>query len=74
MERSYLLPQAGITHPLINDLVKGLQHTFSDGKVAGIYLGGSIATGDFNERASDLDFLIVLDSPATDAEVSQLRG
>ncbi|MBN1640275.1 MAG: DUF4111 domain-containing protein [Anaerolineae bacterium] len=48
------------------------------GKLPGLlyafYLEGSIALGGFNERFSDIDFLAILDRPATPGEVDLLRS
>lgn len=42
------------------------------GLVSGLHLVGSIALGDFHPGRSDLDFVAVLDHPATDDEIEAL--
>lgn len=43
---------------LMNDLAAGLRSILGNGLV-GLYVGGSLALGDFCEATSDLDFLVV---------------
>lgn len=45
---------------LMRDLANGLQSILG-GRLVGLYLGGSLALGDFCEASSDLDFLAVTD-------------
>ncbi|HRI83507.1 MAG TPA: DUF4111 domain-containing protein, partial [Opitutaceae bacterium] len=42
--------------------------------LVGVYLHGSLAVGDFDERDSDLDFLVVVGEPLAEAEVAGLQA
>jgi predicted nucleotidyltransferase len=42
-------------------------------EVVGIYLHGSLAIGDFDEAASDVDFIVVIDNELTEAQVAEVR-
>lgn len=44
------------------------------GRVIGVYLGGSASQGEFNEQASDLDFLVVTDGALTPADHGALTA
>jgi hypothetical protein len=50
----------------------GLLQRYVPGLVSGLHLVGSIALGDFHPGRSDLDFVAVLDHPATDDEIEAL--
>lgn len=43
------------------------------GRLAGVYLVGGLALGDFSDRLSNLDLVVVGEPPLTDAEVAELR-
>lgn len=47
---------------LMQDLARGLR-TILGVRLIGVYLGGSVAAGDFAEATSDVDFLVVTDGP-----------
>jgi len=47
---------------LMHDLANNLRSILGN-KLVGLYLGGSVALGDFCEASSDLDFLAVTDGP-----------
>lgn len=55
---------------MIEDLGQLQRHV--PGLVSGLHLVGSIALGDFHPGRSDLDFVAVLDHPATDDEIEAL--
>jgi predicted nucleotidyltransferase len=42
--------------------------------MVGIYLHGSLATGDFNPQSSDIDFVVVLAEPVCDDLLSALAA
>ena len=61
---------------LINPLLSAYQialQTQLPTLIQGLYIGGSIALGEFNPRLSDIDFLTILRRPATTAELQQLK-
>ena len=45
----------------------------SPGLIRAFYIVGSIALNGFNERFSDIDFVAILDRPASPADVDSLR-
>lgn len=49
-------------HTTMQALAEGLHKILGD-RLIGVYLGGSVAMGDFSERSSDLDFLAVTRGP-----------
>jgi len=67
------LPQPKITHPLVTDLFDGIRQILDDDLV-GLYLGGSLAIGDFDEARSDLDFLAVVDDALSEETLQELRA
>jgi hypothetical protein len=64
-------------YPQVNDLLQllldGLQ-TRLPGRLFGLYLYGSLASGDFNPDTSDIDFLGVVQSPLEPPEVAALEA
>lgn len=57
---------------VLNELLSGVQTVLGDHFV-GMYLGGSLASGDFNPRRSDIDFLIVTTDEIPDKTLSALQ-
>jgi predicted nucleotidyltransferase len=55
---------------ILTALIPGVQSALADNLV-GAYLRGSLATGDFIET-SDIDFLVAIDRPVSDAEAAAL--
>jgi predicted nucleotidyltransferase len=55
---------------ILNALLSALQTALADNLV-GVYLCGSLATGDFIET-SDIDFVVAIERPVSDAEVGAL--
>ena len=55
---------------ILNALLSALQTALADNFV-GVYLCGSLATGDFIET-SDIDFVVAIERPVSDAEVGAL--
>lgn len=42
-------------------------------KLVGLYLYGSLATGDFNQNVSDIDLVAVLESEVDDRDFERLK-
>ena len=59
------LPQEA--HDILDLLLHGIREALSDNLV-GVYLRGSLATGDFDPITSDLDFLAITEHPVSDTE------
>ena len=57
---------------LLADMLARLQQTLGD-KLVGLYLHGSLVTGDFDANLSDVDLLAALSSGLTEAELEALR-
>jgi predicted nucleotidyltransferase len=57
---------------ILNRLRSDIQETLGDNLV-GLYLYGSLVTGDFDSEISDIDLLAVTASAATDTELERLR-
>lgn len=72
MSTTINLPKYSITHPLIIDLVSGIISILGKDGVAGIYLGGSLAIGGFDETKSDIDFLVVMQKLPSQQQIEQL--
>ncbi len=66
------LPKPRVTRPLVADLFNGISEILGD-KLVGLYLGGSLAIGDFDEARSDLDFLVVVGHELSEDDVRQLH-
>ncbi len=58
---------------ILGDLLSGIQQALEDNLV-GVYLRGSLATGDFIPETSDLDVLSVTEQPVNDAEFAALAA
>src|SRR5512136_2638531 len=43
-------------------------------RLVGMYLYGSLASGDFNPKSSDVDFLVVTASELADQKISELEA
>jgi hypothetical protein len=52
----------------------GLDRTLTNEAVAGVYLTGSVALGDYRHGQSDLDILTLTTRPLTDGELSALEA
>ena len=59
--------------PAVAELRLQIQKVFGE-RLVGLYLHGSMTTGDFDPGCSDLDLLAVLRSDPTEAEVLTLRS
>lgn len=59
--------------PVVAGLAAGAKDALGQGFV-GMYLYGSLATGDFDLERSDLDFLVVTDRPLDEASLEPLRA
>lgn len=57
---------------LLHHLYGAIQSILGD-HLVGLYLYGSLASGDFNEETSDIDFLVVTSDPLADDEVAALQ-
>lgn len=60
----------------VNDLLRRLIariRTVFGAKLTGVYLYGSLAWGDFDHEASDIDLLAALESDITDAEADSIQ-
>lgn len=55
---------------IITELTEGMKAIFAD-RLVGIYLFGSLTYGDFKPERSDIDFMTVIQNPATLAEIKQ---
>jgi predicted nucleotidyltransferase len=58
---------------LLDALVTGIQAVLGDNLV-GVYLRGSLVTGDFDPRTSDIDFLAVTERPLSEIEFASLAA
>jgi len=56
---------------MLDALLPGVQQALGE-NLAGVYLRGSLALGDFDPLTSDLDFLAVTERPVTDSEFRSL--
>ena len=56
---------------MLKALLSGIRRTL-EGNLVGVYLRGSLATGDFIPGTSDLDVLAVTERPTDDAEFAAL--
>ena len=57
---------------LLTDLFLRIRKVLGD-KLVGLYLGGSLVLGDFDERISDIDLVAALSSDSADTEFDQLQ-
>src|SRR5436190_22573396 len=62
-------PQEAVA--ILNTLLSGIRQALGDNLV-GVYLRGSLATGDFDPDMSDLDFFAVTERPISEAEFHAL--
>jgi predicted nucleotidyltransferase len=58
---------------LVNDLLTEIQAALDD-KLVGLYLYGSLVTGDFDETVSDIDLLAALTEDLTEADFQVLNA
>ena len=61
------------TRPLLDDYLARLRRDLPD-PVEGVYVYGSVALGAFDERASDVDLLVLTRARATAADRAALRA
>ncbi len=61
-----------VIQPLLKEFAASVQQQLP-GFINGLYLEGSIALGGFNERFSDVDFIALLEHPASAGEFDALR-
>ncbi|HET6874117.1 MAG TPA: hypothetical protein VFH70_05025, partial [Acidimicrobiales bacterium] len=54
-----------------NDLANAIERV-APGRLAGLYLVGGLALGDFSDRQSNIDLVVVCDPPLTAEETTQL--
>ncbi len=57
---------------LLNELFLRIRKVFGD-KLVGLYLGGSLVLGDFDQQISDIDLVAAVSSDSTDTELTQLQ-
>ncbi|PKB83316.1 MAG: hypothetical protein BZY88_02410 [SAR202 cluster bacterium Io17-Chloro-G9] len=57
---------------LLDSLLSKMQYVLRE-KLVGLYLYGSLATGDFDHDVSDIDLLAATASDISDSEVQALR-
>ncbi|HHT7189649.1 TPA: nucleotidyltransferase domain-containing protein [Bacillus cereus] len=57
---------------LMEQYIVGLQEIFSDEKIVGVYVYGSIALGAFHIETSDVDFVTVINDSVNEAEKLQI--
>lgn len=57
----------------VNALLDGVKETLGE-QMVGLYLYGSLASGDFDPQTSDIDFLIVTREALSDAQVAALEA
>jgi len=60
-----------LIQPLLDDFLAEVNQTLP-GLLNGFYLYGSIALGNFHPTKSDVDFVAILNRPATENEIAQL--
>lgn len=63
--------------PAVGTIIEALQGALREvlqEELVGLYLGGSLATGGFDPRSSDIDFLAVTASPLPAAAVAELSA
>ena len=60
-------------HELLNLLLTNAKRILDD-QFVGMYLYGSLSTGDFNPETSDVDFLVVTSDSLSEAKISQLEA
>ena len=65
------LPQE--VHAVLSDLLAAIQRALGD-QLVGVYLRGSLATGDFIPETSDIDALAVTEHPVDDAQFAILAA
>ena len=58
---------------LLDSLLSRMRYILRE-KLVGLYLYGSLATGDFEPGVSDIDLLAVTSTDASYAEIEDLRG
>lgn len=58
---------------MLNALVSGVREALGDNLV-GLYVRGSLVTGDFDPASSDLDFFAVTERPISEAEFDRLAA
>ena len=68
-----LLAQLPAMDKLIAELKDATQVTLGD-KLHGLYLFGSLVTGDFDPKTSDIDLLAIVETDVTETELEQLKG
>ncbi len=64
-------PYADINR-LLESLLSHMRHIFQE-RLAGLYLYGSLTTGDFDPESSDVDLLAAISSDVSDTEFEALR-
>jgi predicted nucleotidyltransferase len=57
---------------VLAELLAGVCGTLG-GQLVGVYLDGSLATGDFSEHSSDIDALVVTEETLSDEVIAALR-
>jgi hypothetical protein len=62
----------GIVQPVLDDLIGGVQAALGSDRVTGAYLYGSVVSGGFDERNSDIDILVVVEQQLTHGDVERL--
>lgn len=57
---------------ILDDLLSGIQGALP-GNLVGVYLRGSLATGDFDPMMSDIDFFAITERPVSEEEFAALK-
>ncbi len=64
-------------YPVVNKIVSELADSLKEtlrSNLKGLYIFGSVVSGDFNEETSDIDLLAIVEHVTTDAELQQLQS
>jgi hypothetical protein len=69
--RNAVKPVPSEVNAVLESLLDGARSVLG-ARFVGLYLYGSLATGDFSPETSDIDFVVVTDGEASDAEVAAL--
>lgn len=70
------LNKAPTPYEVVNSMVQILfeeSHKILGDNILGMYLQGSLATGDFNIKSSDIDFIFVLHKKLTKEEIKEIQ-
>ena len=71
-EPNYPTPYPDV-NKILNLLLTSVQEILGN-QLVGMYLYGSLSSGDFNPETSDIDFLVVTTSTLSDKAIAELRS